>query len=215
MRAGNFDEYTCRAVSAGLGAGLFQVARVKKILKGVIMNAKRNLCGLAAALMAIGSLTSLSGVALAEDGNAKYSLASLCGDYGAVVTYGANVAAGLGHEKYDGQGNATGAALANQPGPNGTRTITSFGISGTYIVNKDGSGVRYLTIALPGGGTAHVTEDFVITRSKIVGGIAIATEIADVQREASAVIDDQSLVRHTLTLRGKVGPQGEGDVCGD
>ncbi len=127
------------------------------------MNAKRNLCRLAAALMAIGSLTSLSGVALAEDGNAKYSLASLCGDYGAVVTYGANVAAGLGHEKYDGQGNATGAALANQPGPNGTRTITSFGISGTYIVNKDGSGVRYLTIALPGGGTAHVTEDFVIT----------------------------------------------------
>ena len=95
------------------------------------MNANRNLCRLAAALMAIGWLTSLSGVALAEDGNAKYSLASLCGDYGAVVTYGANVAAGLGHEKYDGQGNATGAALANQPGPNGTRTITSFGISGT------------------------------------------------------------------------------------
>jgi hypothetical protein len=187
----------------------------QEIPKGVIMNAKRNLPGLAAALMAIGSLASLSHVALAEDVNAKYSLASLCGDYGAVVTYGANVAAGLGHEKYDGQGNATGAALANQPGPNGTRTITSFGISGTYIVNKDGSGVRYLTIALPGGGTAHVTEDFVITRSKIVGGIAIATEIADTQREASAVIDDQSLVRHTLTLRGKVRPGDQRDVCGD
>ena len=38
------------------------------------MNAKRNLCGLAAALMAIGSLTSLSGVALAEDGNANTRL---------------------------------------------------------------------------------------------------------------------------------------------
>jgi hypothetical protein len=132
-----------------------------------------------------------------------------------VVTYGANIAAGLGHEKYDGKGNATGAALANQPGPNGTRTISSFGIRGTYTVNKDGSGVRYLTIALPGGGTTDVTEDFVITRSEIVAGIAIATEIADVQRQASAVIDDQSLVRHTLTLRGKVGRGGQGDVCGD
>ncbi|MGC1919532.1 MAG: hypothetical protein WA682_06560 [Acidobacteriaceae bacterium] len=179
------------------------------------MNAKRNLSQLAAALVAIGSLASLSNVALAEDENAKYTLASLCGDYGAVVTYGANVAAGFGHEKYDGHGNATGAALANQPGPGGTRTITSFGISGTYIVNKDGSGLRYLTIALPGGGTAHVTEDFVITRSEVVGGIAIATEIADAQREPSAVIDDQSLVRHTLTLRGKPGAGSQAGTCGN
>ena len=179
------------------------------------MNARSNLFRSAAALLAIGLLASLSNVALAEGENAKYTLASLCGDYGAVVTYGANVAAGLGHEKYDGHGNATGAALANEPGPGSTRTITSFGISGTYTVNKDGSGVRYLTIALPGGGTTDVIEDFVITRSEIDGGIAIATEIADAQREPSAVIDDQSLVRHTLTLRGKLGPRGQGNVCGD
>jgi hypothetical protein len=166
------------------------------------MNAKR----LAAALVAIGSLAN---VALAADENAKYTLASLCGDYGAVVTYGANVAAGFGHERYDGHGNATGAALANQPGSGGTRAISNFGISGTYTVNKDGSGVRYLTIALSGGGTAEVIEDFVITRSEVVDGIAIATEIADAQREPSAVIDDQSLVRHTLTLRGQAA------VCGN
>jgi hypothetical protein len=165
------------------------------------MNAKRNLSRSAAALLAVGSLASISNVAPAQNENPKYTLASLCGDYGAVVTYGANVAAGFGHEKYDGQGNATGSALANQPGPNGTRTITSFGISGTYTVNKDGSGVRNLTIALPGGGTAQVIEDFVITKAEVVDGIALATEIADAQREASAVIDDQSLVRHTLTLR--------------
>jgi hypothetical protein len=166
------------------------------------MNAKR----LAAALVAIGSLAN---VALAADENTKYTLASLCGDYGAVVTYGANIAAGFGHEKYDGHGKATGAALANQPGSGGTRAISSFGISGTYTVNKDGSGVRYLTIALPGGGTTDVIEDFVITRSEVVDGIAIATEIADAQRQPSAVIDDQSLVRHTLTLRGQAA------VCGD
>ena len=165
------------------------------------MKVKRNLSRSAAALLAI-----LSNVALAQDDGPKYTLASLCGDFGAVVTYGANVAAGFGHEKYDGQGNATGSALANQPGANGTRTITSFGISGTYTVNKDGSGVRNLTIALPGGGTAQVIEDFVITKTDVINGIAIATEIADAQREPSAVIDDQSLVRHTLTLRSKPQP---------
>jgi hypothetical protein len=166
------------------------------------MNAQRNLSRWAATL-AIGLLASMSNVALADAENPKYTLASLCGDYGAVVTYGANIAAGFGHERYDGRGIATGAALANQPGPNGTRTITNFGISGTYTVNKDGSGIRNLTIALPGGGTTNVIEDFVITKVEIVDGIAIATEIADAQREPSAVIDDQSLVRHTLTLRGK------------
>ena len=88
------------------------------------MNAKRNLSRSVAALLAIGSLASISNVALAEDENPQYTLASLCGDYGAVVTYGANIAAGFGHEQYDGQGNATGSALANQPGPNGTRTIS-------------------------------------------------------------------------------------------
>jgi hypothetical protein len=164
------------------------------------MNATHNLSWLAAALLVSASLSS---AAFAQQQNGAYTAASLCGDYGAVVTYGANVAAGFGHETYDGHGNATGSALANQPGANGTRTITSFGISGTYTVNKDGSGVRNLTIALPGGGTADVIEDFVITKAEVVDGIAIATEIADAQREPSAVIDDQSLVRHTLTLRSK------------
>jgi hypothetical protein len=68
-------------------------------------------------------------------------------------------------------------------------------------VNKDGSGIRTLTIALPGGSTAQVIEDFVITKAEVINGIALATEIADAQREPSAAIDDQSLVRHTLTLR--------------
>ena len=70
-------------------------------------------------------------------------------------------------------------------------------------MNKDGSGVRNLTIALPGGSTTQVIEDFVITRAEVINGVALATEIADAQREPSAVIDDQSLVRHILTLRSK------------
>jgi hypothetical protein len=53
------------------------------------MNAKRNLSGVAAALLVFSS------VALAQDEGPQYTLSSLCGDYGAVVTYGANVAARL------------------------------------------------------------------------------------------------------------------------
>ena len=63
-------------------------------------------------------------------------------------------------------------------------------------------GSMNLTIALPGGATANVTEDFVITKSKSVDGVAIATEIQDAQEVPSAVIDDSSLVFHAYTLRG-------------
>jgi hypothetical protein len=132
----------------------------------------------------------------------RYSTASLCGNYGAVATYGANVARALGFEAMDGHGKISGAAFVNQPGPNDTRTIANIGISGTYTINAEGMGTMSLIIALPGGSTANVTEDFVITRSKVVDGVAIATEIQDAQEVPSAVIDDSSLVIHAYTLRG-------------
>ena len=132
----------------------------------------------------------------------RYSTASLCGNYGAIATYGANVARALGFEAMDGHGKITGAALVNQPGSNNTRTLVNIGITGTYMINAEGMGTMSLTIALPGGSTAIVTEDFVITKSKMVDGIAIATEIQDAQEVPSAVIDDSSLVIHTYTLRG-------------
>lgn len=133
----------------------------------------------------------------------RFSTASLCGNYGAIATYGANVARALGFEAMDGHGNITGAAIVNQPGSSTTtRAIASIGISGTYAINAQGMGTMNLTIALPGGGTANVTEDFVVTRSKVVDGVVIATEIQDAQEVPSAVIDDSSLVIHTYTLRG-------------
>lgn len=132
----------------------------------------------------------------------RFSRASLCGNYGAIATYGANVACALGFEAMDGHGKITGAAIVNQPGPSNTRSLTSIGISGTYTINAEGMGTMILTIALPGGATAVVTEDFVVTRLKMVDGIAIATEIQDAQEVPSAVIDDSSLVIHTYTLRG-------------
>lgn len=136
-----------------------------------------------------------------------YSMASVCGNYGAVATYGANVARALGFEQMDGHGNITGAALVNQPGADlTTRSLSNIGISGTYTVNAQGMGKMNLSILLPTGATANVVEDFVITKSKVVDGIAIATEIQDAQEVPSAVIDDSSLVIHTYTLRGTPRP---------
>lgn len=137
-----------------------------------------------------------------RSGKDQFSVATVCGDYGAVATYGANVARALGFEVMDGHGNIRGAATANQPGPNSTtRSICQIGISGTYTVNADGRGTMNLAIALPGGATANVAEDFVITKTKLVNGVLIATEIQDMQQVPSAVIDDSSLVIHTYTLR--------------
>jgi hypothetical protein len=132
----------------------------------------------------------------------RYSQASICGDYAAIATYGANIARALGTESFDGKGNLTGSAIANQPGANNTRSLTSIGLKGTYWVNSDGSGKMVLTITLPSGTPpATVVEDFVITKTKVIDGVEIATEIEDAQETPSAVIDDTSLVIHSYTLR--------------
>lgn len=165
----------------------------------------QRICKWAAALFVLGLVGLMSDVAFAqqasENSHSKYNLASACGDYAAIATYGANVARALGTVNFDGRGKLAGTAIVNQPGPNNTRTLTSIGIAGTYTMNSDGTGVMVLTITLPGGSTASVTEDFVISRAKVVDGVAIATEILDAQEQPSAVIDNSGLVIHTYTLR--------------
>jgi hypothetical protein len=131
----------------------------------------------------------------------RYTLADLCGDYAVVGTYGANVARALGTLSIDGHGRFTGSAITNQPGPNGTRAITAYGLAGTYTVNSDGTGNMLVTVTLPSGATPTVTEDFVITRVNVIDGVTIASEIEDAQEVPSAVIDDSSLVVHVYTLR--------------
>jgi len=131
----------------------------------------------------------------------RYTLASICGNYAAVATYGANIARALGTESFDGKGHLHGSAIANQPGPNSTRSLSSIGIDGNYSMNPDGTGKMVLSITLPDGPPAIVTEDFVITKIKRIDGVEIATEIEDAQETPSAVIDDTSLVVHRYTLR--------------
>jgi hypothetical protein len=166
------------------------------------MQVRQTILKRVAGFAAISSLIIAPGgiAAAPEAAHYRYTAAYLSGDYAIVVVYGANIAKGMGTESFDGHGNVTGAAFANQPGPGGTRTISHITISGSYQVNADGSGKRFLIIGLANGTSANVTEDFMITRAKIVDGVAIATDIVDVQEQASAVIDDQSLVTHTLTL---------------
>lgn len=111
------------------------------------------------------------------------------------------MARALGTQTLDGHGNVKGSAIVNQPGPNGTRVIVSITFAGTYAVNSDGTGTISLTINLPNGATANATEDFVVTKSEVRGGIPIATEIVDAQEQPSTVIPGGVFVTHTYTLR--------------
>ncbi len=131
----------------------------------------------------------------------KYNLDSIHGEYAVVATYGANVARALGVQNFDGFGNLTGSAKVNQPGPNGTRQTSHLVFKGTYSVNNDGTGKMLLTIFLATGGTATVTEDFVITRTQLTSSGPLATEIVDQQEQPSAAIDDNVLVTHAYTRR--------------
>ncbi len=135
------------------------------------------------------------------EGGASFSLRSVHGTFAAVGIYGANVARALGTETFDGDGKLTGAAIVNQPGPNGGRLVTHIGLNGTYSVNADGSGKMFLTVTLPDGTSAHVVEDYLMTKTKVVHGDVLAIEMTDAQEQPSAAIEDRSLVIHNYTLR--------------
>lgn len=170
-------------------------------MKPSFNNRWKTIACILAALALMPCLASAQGEPERRQSHPKYSQASICGDYAAIATYGANIARALGTESFDGKGSLSGSAIANQPGPNTTRSLTSIGLDGTYSVNPDGTGKMMLTITLPSGATANVTEDFVITKVKVIDGVEIATEIEDAQETPSAVIDDTSLVIHSYTLR--------------
>lgn len=136
-----------------------------------------------------------------EPSPVKYTLASFCGDYGIVGSYSGGIARALGTQTVDGHGNLTGSAIINEPGPNNTRSISSIGLSGTYTVNPDGTGSMALTITVQSGTTVNVTEDFVITKTKVIAGTVLASEIQDAQEVPSVIISTPTFAFHTYTLR--------------
>jgi hypothetical protein len=132
-----------------------------------------------------------------------YSVASLKGDYAVINHYGANVALGIGDEHFDGTGQATGSLLLNRPTATGSRELVALTSTGTYTVNSDGTGILYLAVTLPDGTVKTATEDFVITRSELIHGVLVATEIVDEQREPSLVLGNGVFVTQDFTRRGE------------
>jgi hypothetical protein len=135
-----------------------------------------------------------------EPSQARYTLASFCGDYGIVGSYSGGIARALGTQTVDGHGNLTGSAIINEPGPNNTRSITSITFHGTYTVDDDGTGSMLLTITVKGT-TVNVTEDFVITKTKTTNGNVLASEVQDAQEVPSVILSTPLLAFHTYTLR--------------
>ena len=131
-----------------------------------------------------------------------YSQASLSGDYSVVGTYTGHVASVLGVMSFDGRGTFAGSAVANQPGPNGPRTIVNITLAGTYSVNADGTGTMSVTVTQPNGASSTVAEDFVITSAELRNRILLATSIVDAQRQASVILSAGDVfVSHTYSRR--------------
>lgn len=153
-------------------------------------------------ILAWGSAPALMAQAVA--GAARtYSVASLKGDYAVINHYGANLALGIGDEHFDGTGKATGSLLLNRPTATGSRELVALTSTGTYTVNNDGTGILYLAVTLPDGTVKTATEDFVITRSELIDGVLVATEIVDEQREPSLVLGNGVFVTQDFTRRGE------------
>ena len=100
------------------------------------------------------------------------------------------------------RGVAVANALANQPGPNGSRAIVDVILAGTYSVNSDGTGTMSVTVTQPNGASSNVTEDFVITSAGLRNGILLATSIVDAQQQPSVILSAGNVfVSHTYSRR--------------
>ena len=131
----------------------------------------------------------------------SYSLASIRGNYAVVGTYTGHVATVLGVLTFDGHGAFTGSAVANQPGPNGSRTVVNVTVAGTYSVEGDGTGTMSVHVTLPNGTESDTTEDFVITEAESRNRTLLATSIFDAQEQPSVIISGDVFVTHTYTRR--------------
>lgn len=130
-----------------------------------------------------------------------YGVASLQGDYAVVNHYGANLALGIGTVQFDGTGKLQGTLLLNRPTSTGARELVALTSAGTYSVNTDGTGIIFLAVTLPDGTIKTATEDFVITRTELIRGVRVATEIVDEQREPSLVLGNGVFVTQDYTRR--------------
>lgn len=120
-----------------------------------------------------------------------YTLESLQGSYGVVITYGANVAFGIQAETLDGKGGLTRTGINNQPtagSTTGQRTVSNVTSNGTYKVNCNGTGTIDRIVTRADGSTATASDDFLIVGAMEANGKLIATDIVDAQRDPSVIV---------------------------
>ena len=132
-----------------------------------------------------------------------YTVESLQGNYGVVVSYGANVALGLQPEFLDGKSHLTRTGINNQPTPGSTtgeRTVANVTSTGTYTVNCNGTGVITRVVTRADGTTATASDDFLITGAIVKYGRLIATTIVDAQRDPSVIVPGGIFVTRTHTI---------------
>jgi hypothetical protein len=75
-----------------------------------------------------------------------YSVASLKGDYAVINHYGANLALGIGDERFDGTGNATGSLLLNRPTATGSRELLGQRLLGDAVRFPEGGATTWRAV---------------------------------------------------------------------
>jgi hypothetical protein len=91
--------------------------------------------------------------------------ASLHGQYALVGSSGNHMAASLGIEMYDGQGNVTRTIVLNEREADHTHKVVRITGQGTYRVQPNGMGTTTIINTLPDGSTFTSHLDFVITQA--------------------------------------------------
>jgi hypothetical protein len=102
----------------------------------------------------------------------KYSNASFKGTYGFSAIYGANAAIGLGIAVSDGRGNFKATQTTNMGGQ-----VIKSEISGTYVINPDGTGSATVSFNNPDGTMQKGNFFYVVLVAKETNSGKLATEL--------------------------------------
>ena len=127
-----------------------------------------------------------------------FTLDSLRGSYASSGRADGFQSRSVGVVMFDGRGGLVRTVRINSSDGSGGRRLIDISSVGTYTMDEDGLGVLELTNALPNGGTADVTFDFVVSKSQRSRRGVRALEVTTIQREPGITA---SLVEDYLTYR--------------
>ena len=132
--------------------------------------------------------------------SARFTNASLNGQYAYQSIGDDHVSVGLGIVNYDGDGRTTRRVTVNAPDGMGGRRLIFFDSVGSYTVNPDGTGTASYDNDISTGSMTRTTFDFVITEAQGISsrgrGAKLAQAIYSAQREPGVTV---SLVTNVQT----------------